>query len=170
MLTFAKTTLGVKMGRIIIFALLAALFISCDNQNSLNDANTSTTKTSLITTQETFVGDFKTSLSGRRIEIKQELHDIAFYDDEGNVIQLNHTPEGLGIGGSVYIYGYGNDLTVEGGDIKADYFKPDLGYKTSDGKIGKTYTEEFEDKQGNLRTKIYENGLLVSYKINGVEQ
>jgi hypothetical protein len=37
-------------------------------------------------------------------------------------------------------------------------------------KTGKTYTEEFEDKQGNIRTRVYENGLLVSYKINGVEQ
>jgi len=110
-------------------------------------------------------------------DFKQNIDSINTYSIKFRDIH-NNKPAGeisgysTGIIPVVKINGYGvwgGCLSVTG-DITTDGTLSAKGYKTASGAVGKTYTEEFEDKQGNLRTRVYENGLLVSYKINGVEQ
>ena len=43
-------------------------------------------------------------------------------------------------------------------------------YQSSDGSVGKTTTEIYKVADGSKHTKIYKDGLLISYQINGIEQ
>jgi hypothetical protein len=158
------------MIKVYTMVIIATIVLFFNIGGTISKSNIQNKHISQDTISTTYFGSFKTSTSGRRIEINKDINDIAFYDEDGHILQLNHTPEGLGVGGSIYVYGRGNSVTIESGDVKANYFKPNVGYKSTSGTKGKTYTEVFEDKQGNIRTRVYENGLLVSYKINGVEQ
>jgi len=72
--------------------------------------------------------------------------------------------------GDIFLKCNVGSVFINKAEVDTDGILSAKGYKTASGAVGKTYTEEFEDKQGNLRTRVYENGLLVSYKINGVEQ
>jgi hypothetical protein len=72
--------------------------------------------------------------------------------------------------GDIFLSSKVGNVNINNTEIDKDGVLSAKGYKSNSGAIGKTYTEEFEDKQGNIRTRVYENGLLVSYKINGVEQ
>jgi hypothetical protein len=91
----------------------------------------------------------------------EKLTRLVFYNNEGNV---HTTLESIG--------SYHSEFNISAGysiNLKAYIIKLDGEIQTQSG-IGKTYTETFTDGDGNIRTKVYEGGILISYKINGKEQ
>jgi hypothetical protein len=104
--------------------------------------------------------------SSKSIIIDSSSSKIIFYNQSG----IHTSFEAIGDYHSVFNINSGYIFNINASNINLKGTVKAEEYISSKGSVGKTYKEEFEDKQGNIRTRVYENGLIVSYKINGVEQ
>gem|GEM_PF-1309929 len=154
---FKEKPWGFFMRSIIFICLIS--FISCNstiNQPESIQENAKLNSPSLI-------GEYKTTDDIQRIEIGPKKNALTFFNIFGDSAQIRLT--GSNVNPILNIDS--KNINVNG-CLTANKIKGEI--LSNNNNPGKTYTEEFEDKQGNLRTRVYENGLLVSYKINGVEQ
>jgi hypothetical protein len=145
-----------------IFVIFFIAFISCNS--SINQPDIIDNSSIKADKSSVFVGEYKTSKETQRIEISPITNALTFYNVFGDSVWIRLT--GPSYNPILYVHAKNvdyRDATLTARKIVGKYFSE----KNSEGK---TYTEEFEDKQGNIRTRVYENGLLVNYKINGVEQ
>jgi hypothetical protein len=153
---------------ILCFSVL--FLFSCSDKNSINDVSLKETDTK-IKDNNTYNGIFET-IPTNYVKIRTQADSMKFYSLSGESIgtlagQFANPYTSMTLEAKQFLY-----LNSTTGTLISS--NGNVGIQTEhiiiNNKVAKTYTEEFEDKQGNTRTRIYENGLLVSYKINGIEQ
>jgi hypothetical protein len=151
---------------IYIIIIVSLIAFSCSNSVESNSADNEQ-KQEAVSNDIIVASTFLTKENGRRIVVGDIANACEFYGDTKLGGRILGDDNFLSIYGQERMRLAALNLEIVG---KVNFLNETRSnnYLSADGSTGKSYTEEFKDGDGNIRTRIFKNGLLVDYLINGV--